>query len=72
MRLFLGWGTRRIFVDEVYFLAHDELMAERGYLGEFELMLLLAVIQLDDEAYGVPISRELEARVIGLDRKSVV
>ena len=35
-------------------------MAERGYLGEFELMLLLAVIQLGDDAYGVPISRELE------------
>src|SRR5436309_10226234 len=36
-------------------------MTGRGYLGEFELMLLLAVIQLGDEAYGVPISRELEA-----------
>lgn len=35
-------------------------MAERGYLGEFELMLLLAVIHLGDDAYGVPISRELE------------
>lgn len=36
-------------------------MPERGYLGEFELMLLLAVIHLGDDAYGVPISRELEA-----------
>jgi len=35
-------------------------MKTRGYLGEFELMLLLAVIHLGDEAYGVPISRELE------------
>ncbi len=35
-------------------------MANRGYLGEFELMILLAVIHLGDEAYGVPISRELE------------
>jgi len=35
-------------------------MTERGYLGEFELMLLLAVIQLGDDAYGVPISREME------------
>jgi PadR family transcriptional regulator PadR len=35
-------------------------MTERGYLGEFELMILLAVIHLGDEAYGVPISRELE------------
>ena len=35
-------------------------MTERSYLGEFELMILLAVIQLGEEAYGVPISRELE------------
>lgn len=36
-------------------------MADRGYLGEFELMILLAVIHLEDEAYGVPIAREIEA-----------
>jgi len=35
-------------------------MTERSYLGEFELMILLAVIHLGEEAYGVPISRELE------------
>ena len=35
-------------------------MTDRSYLGEFELMILLAVIQLREEAYGVPISRELE------------
>jgi DNA-binding PadR family transcriptional regulator len=43
------------------FFAIVELMTERSYLGEFELMILLAVIHLGDEAYGVPISRELEA-----------
>src|SRR5579863_3724185 len=37
-------------------------MTERSYLGEFELMILLTVIHLGDEAYGVPISRELEAQ----------
>lgn len=35
-------------------------MSVRSYLGEFELMLLLAVIHLGEDAYGVPISRELE------------
>jgi len=44
-----------------YFFAIIELMAGRNYLGEFELMILLAVIRLGDEAYGVPICRELEA-----------
>lgn len=35
-------------------------MNGRGYLGELELMLLLAVIHLGDDAYGVPIARHLE------------
>lgn len=35
-------------------------MTGRGYLGELELMLLLAIVRLGDEAYGVPISREIE------------
>jgi PadR family transcriptional regulator PadR len=43
-----------------YFFAIVELMTSRSYLGELELMLLLAVVHLGEEAYGVPISRELE------------
>jgi len=43
------------------FFANIEYM-ERGYLGEFELMVMLTVMHLGEEAYGVPISRELEAR----------
>jgi PadR family transcriptional regulator PadR len=35
-------------------------MTDRSFLGEFELMILLAVVHLGDQAYGVPISRELE------------
>ena len=31
----------------------------RSYIGELELMVLLAVVRLGDEAYGVPISKEL-------------
>ena len=34
-------------------------MAQRTYLGEMELMVLLAVVRLSDNAYGVPISKEL-------------
>ena len=37
-------------------------MARGDYLGEFELMVLLAVILLEDDAYGVTISREIEER----------
>ena len=30
------------------------------YLGQFELMVLLAVIRLDENAYGIPIFHEIE------------
>ena len=39
------------------------------YLGEFEQLVLLAVLRLGDEAYGVPIRREIEKRT---DRKVTV
>jgi PadR family transcriptional regulator, regulatory protein PadR len=44
------------------FFAMIEEMPRRGYLGEFELMVILALIRLGDRAYGVPISREIEQR----------
>jgi PadR family transcriptional regulator, regulatory protein PadR len=34
-------------------------MSKRVYLGELELMVLLAIVRLGDDAYGVPISKEL-------------
>ena len=38
-------------------------MGREGYLGEFEQMLLLAALRLDDEAYGVALIKELEITV---------
>ena len=32
----------------------------RDYLTDFELMILLAILRIGDEAYGVPIAREIE------------
>ena len=37
-------------------------MTKGQFLGEFEQMLLLAVLQLGDEAFGPGVSRELEQR----------
>jgi PadR family transcriptional regulator PadR len=34
----------------------------REHLGDFELIVLLAVIRLGDNAYGVPVRREIETR----------
>ena len=39
-----------------------EEMRKREYLGSFELMVMLALIRLGEDAYGVPISREIENR----------
>ena len=33
-----------------------------GYLGEFEQLVLLALLKLKHEAYGVPIRQEIEVR----------
>jgi len=37
-----------------------EEMAKRDSLGDFELMVMLAVMRLGNDAYGVPITREIE------------
>ena len=37
-------------------------MAGRDYLGEFELLVMLALVRLSGDAYGVSVRRELEAR----------
>lgn len=50
----------RKILHQRYLFSIIELMPNRSYLGEFELMILLTVINLGEEAYGVPVSRELE------------
>src|SRR5207247_11065325 len=37
-------------------------MTKKQQLGNFELMVMLAIIRNDENAYGVPISEELEKR----------
>jgi len=37
-------------------------MSSREHLGEFEQIVLLAVLRLGSDAYGVPIRREIEKR----------
>jgi DNA-binding PadR family transcriptional regulator len=37
-------------------------MPHRGYLGEFEHIVLLEVLRLDKQAYGVTVRREIEVR----------
>ena len=44
------------------FFAIVEQMTKREYLGEFEFMVILALLRLGQNAYGVEISREIERR----------
>ena len=37
-------------------------MAKGDFLGEFEQLVLLALIRLEDEAYGMAVRREIEDR----------
>src|SRR6266481_7606169 len=45
---------------DIDFFGIIEEMPKPNYLGEFELLVMLAVIRLGEDAYGVPISREIE------------
>jgi PadR family transcriptional regulator PadR len=38
-------------------------MPDRHYLGEFEHIVLLALLRLADRAYGVTVRQEIEARI---------
>jgi PadR family transcriptional regulator PadR len=48
--------TRRCFLYIVY------LMIRRDYLGEFEHIVVLALLRLGDRAYGVTVRQEIETR----------
>ena len=43
-----------------YFFCIIEEMDRPTYLGEIELLVMLTVIRLGEDAYGVPIAREIE------------
>ncbi len=46
-----------------YFLYIVYLMLSRNYLGEFEHIVVLALLRLDDQAYGVTVRREIQSRI---------
>jgi PadR family transcriptional regulator PadR len=45
-----------------YFFAIIEQMSSRAYLGNFELMVMLVLIRLGEDAYGIPIAHEIEVK----------
>jgi DNA-binding PadR family transcriptional regulator len=45
-----------------HFLYIVRIMPRGGYLGEFEHIVILALLRLADQAYGVTVRREIEER----------
>src|SRR6266852_4483978 len=46
-----------------YFLYIVCLMSNRDYIGEFEHIVVLALLRLSDRAYGVTVRQEIEVRI---------
>lgn len=58
-------GTSRIDGDRLtvgYLFYIVYVMAERDYLGEFEHIVVLALLRLEDRAYGVTVRQEIQSR----------
>jgi PadR family transcriptional regulator, regulatory protein PadR len=47
-------------LDVMPLFVHTLRILARDYLTDFELMILLSILRVGDEAYGVPIAREME------------
>jgi PadR family transcriptional regulator PadR len=45
-----------------YFLYYVEAMSKGDYLGEFEQIVLLALLRLGEDAYGMRVRQEIEDR----------
>ncbi len=60
MRIACPRQARR--VDTRYLITTIEQMRNREFIGQHELMVMLAVLRLGREAYGVPIAAEIAAR----------
>lgn len=51
-----------ILLDRLRYLLYFVEMAKGDALGEFEQIVMLAILRLREEAYGMTVRREIEAR----------
>jgi len=54
-------GTGSLTLEYFFYIVY--LMANRDYLGEFEHIVVLALLRLGERAYGVTVRQEIELRV---------
>ncbi|SRR6266404_3383096 len=48
------------WLQDIFYIVY--LMSDRDYLGSFEHIVLLGLLRLLDQAYGVTVRKEIEAR----------
>src|SRR5258708_36226631 len=48
------------WLQDIFYIVY--LMSDRDYLGSFEHIVLLGLLRLSDQAYGVTVRKEIEAR----------
>lgn len=56
----LGPFLRIASLEDMFYLVY--LMSDRDYLGSFEHIVLLGLLRLSDDAYGVTVRKEIESR----------
>jgi PadR family transcriptional regulator, regulatory protein PadR len=56
----LGRLLRIASLEDMLYLVY--LMSDRDYLGSFEHIVLLGLLRLSDDAYGVTVRKEIESR----------
>lgn len=56
-------GMNTIHLLQLYFFIILEQMRKMAHLGEFELIVILVLLRLGENAYGVPIAREIEKSI---------
>ena len=49
-------------MTSLYFFYNVYIMFSRDYLGEFEHIIVLALLRLEDRAYGVTVRQEIKSR----------
>jgi PadR family transcriptional regulator, regulatory protein PadR len=59
LALFAASPRSKALTHSYLFIILEE-MPRRNYLGDFELIVLLALLRLGEDAYGVPISKEIQ------------
>jgi PadR family transcriptional regulator PadR len=61
IRFWVPYHCKMLTADHFFYIVY--IMSSRDYLGEFEHIVVLALLRLGDGAYGVTVRQEIELRI---------